>query len=413
MKNKNKLSLKEFKQILNTYLPKSNVKELFEMLNEDVSLKINSEGELTETEKMHLDYEFPKGIDYRITIDKVLTFCTNILPEEKTFNLLLDLSQLMFFSGEISYSLELAEDLLSKINSVEKYPNIVAETNLMISKIYWSQAYWDDCNHYINEAMRIFQSVNNETGIAKCHNMLGTLYGEKGEFDKARDHLKNALKYLSKKDDSSARAMIYTNLGILSTVNEEYEKAIWNHKNALGIFNKLGDIRRVARVHHNIGMLYTRMENYDAALDEFNNCITLSLENDYLSNCAVAYIGKSFVYTQVKNPALADAYTEKAMEIAYKLNDTLSIADIYKIKGMIQNDMKNFELSEEMFENSIRLNRDIQSKLNEAESSVQLGEFLQKNNRAEEAKPYLQTAANFFNGLKNEKITAGLVAQNI
>jgi tetratricopeptide (TPR) repeat protein len=127
----------------------------------------------------------------------------------------------------------------------------------------------------------------------------------------------------------------------------------------------------------------------------------------------VAYIGKSFIYTQIKNPALADAYTEKAMEIAYKLNDTLSIADIYKIKGMIQNDMKNFEFSEEMFENSIRLNRDIQSKLNEAESSAQLGEFLQKNNRDEEAKPYLQTAANFFNGLKNKKITAGLVAQNI
>jgi tetratricopeptide (TPR) repeat protein len=155
------------------------------------------------------------------------------------------------------------------------------------------------------------------------------------------------------------------------------------------------------------------MENFDAALDEFNKCITVSIENDYLSNCAVAYIGKAFIYTKLKNPALADAYTDKAMEIAYKLNDTLSIADIYKIKGMIQNDMNNFELSEELFENSIRLNKDIESKLNEAESCVQLGELLEKNNRIEEAKPFIAAAEKIFNGFKSNKITTGLVEQSI
>ena len=157
-----------------------------------------------------------------------------------------------------------------------------------------------------------------------------------------------------------------------------------------------------------MGMLYSRMESFDAALDEFNKCITLSLENDYISNCAVAYIGKAFIYMKLKNQPLADAYTDKAMELAYKLNDTLSIADIYKIKGMIQNDLSNFELSEEMFENSIRLNKDIESKMNEAESSVQLGELLKKRNRSSEAAPYLETAQSYFGGLKSVKQTAGL-----
>jgi tetratricopeptide (TPR) repeat protein len=203
--------------------------------------------------------------------------------------------------------------------------------------------------------------------------------------------------------------MILTNLGIINTIKGNYEKAIWNYKNSTELFNQLKDVRRLSRVYHNMGMLYTRMEKYDAALDEFNKCITFSLETDYMSNCAVAYIGKAYIYTKLKNPALADAFTDKAMEIAYKLNDTLSIADIYKIKGMIHNDMNNFELSEELFENSIRLNKDIESKLNEAESSVQLGELLKKNNRMEEATPYLSVAANFFNKLNHANITAGLV----
>lgn len=409
----NKSIVKDLKQLLNNYLTNSSAKEFIKILEEDISLLPNKLPEIKAQDKSQIEYELPMGINYRIAVDKVITHCAKELSDEKYFNLLLELSQLMFFAGEISYSLEIAEDLLSKLQTTGKYASTQADTILMISKIYWSQAHWDECTYYISEAMNLFKSINSEPGLAKCENMLGTLYGEKGDFDKAQKHLKNALNYLSDKDDLSARAMILTNLGIINTVKGEFEKAVWNYKNAAEKFNQTKDVRRLARVYHNTAMLNSRMESYDAALDEFNKCITLSLENDYLSNCAVAYIGKAFIYTKLKNPALADAYTDKAMEIAYKLNDTLSIADIYKIKGMIQNDMSNFELSEELFENSIRLNKDIESKLNEAESSVQLGELLEKSNRIDEAKPYLESATNFFNNLNHEKLKAGLVEQSI
>ena len=175
--------------------------------------------------------------------------------------------------------------------------------------------------------------------------------------------------------------MILTNLGIINAIQGNYEKAIWNCKKSVEKFELLNDTRRLSRVYHNIGMLYTRLEKFDAALDEFNKCITISLANDYLSNCAVAYIGKAFIYTSLKNYSLADAYTDKAMEIAYKINDTLSIADIYKIKGMIQNNLNNFQLSEELFENSIRLNKDMENKSNEAETSVEMSKLLEKKDR--------------------------------
>ena len=155
------------------------------------------------------------------------------------------------------------------------------------------------------------------------------------------------------------------------------------------------------------------MEKYDEALDEFNKCISHSLDNEYLSNCAVAYVGKAFIYTKLKNSALADAYSDKAMEIAYKINDTLSIADIYKIKGMIQNEMDNFQLSEEFFENSLRLNKDLENKLNAAESAVELGNLLQKNEREKEAKPYLDSAVSYYKEIKDEDTIDNLLEKSI
>ncbi|MFI5236885.1 MAG: tetratricopeptide repeat protein [Ignavibacteriales bacterium] len=413
MKNQNRSIVRDLKDLLDNYLTESYAKDFIKVLSDDTSVNQSNDQNISELDKMQILYEPSKGINYRIKVDKIITLCSKLLSEDKYFNLILDLSQLMFFSGEVSYSLEIAEDLQGKLQSNRKHSNLLADTYLMISKIHWSQANWEDCSYFISEAMRVFKSVEDKAGIAKCENMLGTLYGEKGEFDEAKVHLEKALELVGNKENLLSRAMILTNLGIICTVKNNYEKAIWYYKEAQEEFNMLKDVRRLSRVYHNLGMLYTRMKNYDAALDEFNKCITLSLENNYLSNCAVAYIGKAFIYTSLKNPGLADAYTDKAMELAYKLNDTLSIADIYKIKGIVQTEMNNFELSEELFENSIRLNKDIESKLNEAESSALLGELLVSRDKKEEAKPYLQTAANYFNGSNNEKFTSGLIEQSI
>ena len=402
MENNKTNIVNDIKSLVSNYMTESVTADLIKVLEEDITLKANKDLFPSDLEKEQVEYEFPQGTKYRLIIDRTITECERLLPEEKFYRLLLDLSQLMLFSGENSFALEIAEYQLNKLNSPNNFQLITAETNLMIARIYWAQAYWDDCNYHISEAMKIFQSVNNNPGMAKCENMFGTLYGEKGEFNDAKSHLENALTYLKDEEDILSHAMILTNLGIINAIQGDYEKAVWNCKSSIEKFEKLSDTRRLSRVHHNIGMLYSRMEKYDAALDEFNKCITLSLENNYMSNCAVAYIGKAFIYTKLKNFSLADAYTNKAMEIAYRINDTLSIADIYKIKGMIQNDLENFQLSEELFENSMRLNKDMENKCNEAETSVEIGKLLKKRERNDEAEKYISSADNYFKELNDE-----------
>jgi len=413
MKNNITNIVKDLKNLLNDYMTEASSREFIIKLREDNSVYDNEVSDLTELDKSQVEYEVPKGIEHRVIVDKMITHCENDLPEERFYNLLLDLSKLMLHSGEVSFSLEIAENLLRKLNTDNKYVSVLAEANLMVSKIYWTQAIWDECSYYISKAMQLFLSISSEPGVAKCENMLGTLYGEKGEFEKAQQYLENALKHLKEDDDLLSRAMILTNLGVIYTIQGDFDKAVWNLKTSIEKFEILNDTRRLSRVYHNIGMLYSRMGKYDEALDEFNKCISHSLDNDYLSNCAIAYVGKAFIYTKLKNSALADAYTNKAMEIAYKINDTLSIADIYKIKGMIQSEMENFQLSEEFFETSIRLNKDLENKLNEAESSAELGKLLQKNNKEEEAKPYINSAASYYKEIKDEDIVADLVEKSI
>ena len=400
MTNNNENIVVDLENLIQKYMSEDLTKSFINKLEEDHSLNRKTL-ELSEIDKEQVQYELPRSMNYRLLIDKVITYSEKILSKEQSYKLILDLAQLMLFAGENSFALEISENLYFKLNSNVDYPLLCAESSLMISKVYWAQALWDESNYFITEAMQLFLSASSRQGLAKCENMLGTLYGEKGKFEKAKIHFENALIFLKDEEDLHTSAMISTNLGIINTMQSKFEKAIWNYKNAIKKFEEVKDTRRLSRTYHNVGMLLSRMNNYDAALEEFNKCITLSLANNYLSNCAIAYIGKAFIYTQLKNSPLADAYADKAMEIACKINDTLSIADIYKIKGMIQNDMDNFELSEELFENSLRLNKDVENELNEAESSNEMGKLLEKTDRKAEAQNYIDAADNFFHQNKN------------
>ena len=410
MKENNNNIMNELKNLIGVYFPSNEAEDFLTSLVNEVNESLVSSSEL-EQEAFDLDYELPSGVGYRMFIDRCVTKSEGLLTEENFFNLLLELSRTVQAVGENDLSLELAQDLLNRIEVKKEYDLLKGDAYLMISKIYWSQTYWEDCSYYIDEAMKIFSANSNECGLAKCENMLGTLYGEQGNITLAETHFEKALTHLTGNDESLLHSMILTNLGIINTIQGEYETSIWNYKNALQKFDNQKDSRYIARTYHNIGMLYSRMGKYDAALDEFNKCITLSLDNNYLSNCAVAYIGKAFIYTKLKNSALADAYTDKALEISCRINDTLTIADVYKIKGIIQASMENFELSEEMFENSIRLNRDIESKLNEAESCIEMGNLLKERQREEESQHYFQSAVNYFKELKDKNMIAGLVEQ--
>ncbi len=398
MEEKNKSNvLMEIELLLREYFSEKEASEFQQSLRSSVlvyNTVENKENLSLDTEQ--IDFKIPTGTDERELVTLITTFAESKLPKENLLKFLLDLAQLMTFKGEINIATELSEDVISKTENEHNLETYRADAFLSLARIAWSQAYWDQSLEYVKVSYKIFAKIENKEGFAKCENMLATIYGEKGEIIKALKHLANALLFLSDSDNIELRAMIEVNLGILYSMQGEIKKALWNLKNGLEKYEMLGDTRRIARVHHNLGMLQAKIGDYQAALEEFNKSIIISTEYGYLSNCALSYIGKAHIYTKLQNAALADVFTDKAMEIACKINDSLSIADIYKIKAMIQSELENYELSEELFENSIRLNDDLESNFNKAETCDELSQLYDKLNQKLKSHILKQSANSYF-----------------
>ncbi len=104
--------------------------------------------------------------------------------------------------------------------------------------------------------------------------------------------------------------------------------------------------------------------------------------------------------SQMQDVALSKAFADKAMEICYKTNDKLSVAEIYKVEGIIKRVQKNYSLAENFLLTSMRINKEYKNELNYAETSLELGILYKQWKKFDKAKESFEQALNYFKKIR-------------
>lgn len=364
--------LKEIAEFLKEYFSEEETAQIYSMLNETNTVFLEPYKTDPENEQQ-INSEMNSGSSLRNQIDKLLSFVESGMSTEKFIELSLGLTQLLIYSGEY----DVAENTLEQLskNELDDFQGLKAEVFLLHSKIEWNRGEWKKSTSFCKKAYLLYNEIDDTYGMSNCENMLGNIAGEKGEINKAQAHLEKALNYIKYKENDKLKAMINNNLGIIADLLGNPSKAKFYYNNAILYYNKTNNKYQEARLNHNIGMLNLKQHNFENAIRYFDESINISLQKGYLSNCAISFISKANAYSKIGKQELADIFSEKALEIAFKINDRLSIADVYRVKGLINKNLDNYELSEEFFENSLRLNEDFQNKINITETSTELAEL--------------------------------------
>lgn len=332
-------------------------------------------------------------------IDLLITYAENKLSKGKFLELLLQLGQFTITSGELSSAVYIHEKILSQTGDNASLRHISAYANLALGDVYSRQALWQTSFEHIKKANNLFIKLNDSRGRAECENMLGTIYGEWGNLKLAREHLEKSLSLLEKNKDISLIGKIEINLGIISNIVGDLESAISYYRRALVNFEKLEDLNRIAEIRHNMGMMFTKRKEFRTAITEFERSIATSLKAGYLPSLGISYLSKAYIYSKLKNHALADAFADKALEICHKTNDKLSIADIYKIKGIVQRNKGKVAKAKDYLMTSLRINKELKNELNEAETAYELGLLHKDLKNSKDSRKYFQQALAYYKNI--------------
>jgi len=78
------------------------------------------------------------------------------------------------------------------------------------------------------------------------------------------------------------------------------------------------------------------------------------------------------------------------------VNDKLSIAEVYKVKGIISRNRRQYDLAENSLLTSYRLNKELSNKLNLAETAQELGLLYKLKRDLEKSDQYFTEALSYF-----------------
>ena len=115
-------------------------------------------------------------------------------------------------------------------------------------------------------------------------------------------------------------------------------------------------------IHHNLGMVYFKKKQYDKSLNEYHKSLRLARSSNNIAVLAILYVAMAHVYVKTDDLISATKLLDKSFEIGNEINDRLSIADTYKLKGVVERLRKNYELAENFLFMAYRLNNELNNK---------------------------------------------------
>ncbi len=388
-----------FEEIVNGFFSEKEISELKKNYLKSDSFSAEKV-KFSPAEKKQIEVNLTDTYLKQIQFDIVTTFAQQKLDKIKYIEFLLNLGDYAISLGELSLAIDIHLKILNETKSETNLKNLAANACFSIGEIYSREAKWIECFEYTKKAFSLFKQQNDFKGCARCENLLGTVYGERGDLKEAANHFEESLHYLDEKKDIVLIGNIENNLGIINNIYSNYDEAIFRYNRALINFQRLNDHHKLAQVRHNIGITYTKKKEYLNAIKELDKSIAISLNDSIFSILGISYVTKAFIYAEMEDLDLSRAFANKAMEICYKTNDKLSVAEIYKVEGMIKRVQKNYIQAESFLKTSLRINKEYQSDLNEAETNLQLGILYKSWKKPDEAKNCFKESLKYFKKIK-------------
>ena len=275
-------------------------------------------------------------------IDSLDVFTDTTHINEKQIKSILKLADEVY-DTDISKALNYSKKALSNSQLLNS-PKWIAESKLAIGKYYKYMGIYPEALSHFNDALAIFDSLDNQYKKTLTIHEIGNIYWYSEEFNLALNYFLEVSQYAKEQNDTSllikgliTRGAVYGNIS-------KQDSALILFKQAYLLSKQFDDINNEVLCLFNIGDLYLHSDKPTKALKTFHN-----IENNYklekreIKLRIYSYNAITRAYIKINNLDSAKLYSKKAWEILknYKLNNEMKT--YYQLKYQTDTLEKNYE----------------------------------------------------------------------
>ena len=274
-----------------------------------------------------------------------------------------------------------------------------AEALRQMGRTYYGKRELDKAKDLYLESLGYYEKIEDWKKICKVYNNIGILFYEKGDLNESVLKYKKALEFAERIGDKEETGNIYTNLGVLHNVKGEWDKALSYYHRCIPLYEDTGDKQGLARVYHNMGMTYADQTAWQISDSYYEQCLELCEDLKDIALLSLTHLNRTEVLLNISD--LGEAKESCVMALAHfeKLGDHLGAADAYRFLGVISKREKDWGAAKAHFEESIRLNDQLENPLGLAEVYREYGHLHEERGEVKEALTKLQKAEDLFRRL--------------
>lgn len=282
----------------------------------------------------------------------------------------------------ISWSQDNRIDSLTKVINNVKNDTQLASDYYNLGIEYFRNGLYPEANEYIVKALKIYESENDEIGVAKSHEQLGSIFSEVNDYTTSLDHYLIALDLFNKNNLGGEVVNTSSNIAALYLKMEKYDKVFLylfksnsyydehlnkydqeriNNYFMLGItygsVNKLdsalyyfnqckryyvkdNNVLQLAGLLNNIGAIHSKREENELAMEEYGEALSLfrKLKNEKgigvtLGNIAFVYQKKKEYEKAIENYTVANNIFDSIGALHYLSTNYNNLSDLFADKG--------------------------------------------------------------------------------
>jgi signal transduction histidine kinase len=255
-----------------------------------------------------------------------------------------NIGEILSISGNTKEAISKHLQALQIFNSINNKSGI-ANTYKLLGFSFYNISDFKSALEYLNSALETYENINDESGAAIIHNHLGNVYGTIKDLDNALNHFNKSLSFVQSVGDSSRAAVNLGNIGLIYFEKKKYKKAIENYLTALKVFKALNQEMNYSVYLGNAGLAYLELKEFSKAQKFFNEALSISkkLKDGYGIAFENANLGKMNYILALQNNISETQKLDHFRESITYYNNAISILEPLGLA----NDQKNylFELS--------------------------------------------------------------------
>jgi predicted ATPase len=262
---------------------------------------------------------------------------------------------------------------------------------------------WDEAQSRFREAMSIYAEQDRVEEMGEIYLNLGGVSFELGGMEEVIDLFGKALEIGEALEDRELIARACNNLGAASNVIGERHRAIEYYQKSLDNCVVLEDRVGETRAYHNIGMTYSELKNWAEAASFFKKASVAAEELNNKALHCVSTLALAEAYVRLGRLRESEELCERGLAGVQAREDKLSLADGYRILGLVRAKEKRYEEAADFFEKGIQIARRVNSQLQQAEGLRELGLMLKEKGDVKGATEALSRAKDIFKAIKADE----------